>query len=340
LKSGENTIVANKNGGIIWIRYSNGNETGSKAKLTFVSGHKTVPVFIKNTTTGDSWRNQFDLADTAVHDILLIGQRVNIVLPRSYAVLRTQDNSSVLAACDNIWDSEDSISGLDGSQSIHKQLGTPHLMVNRNYAGGAAWDYATSYSYESSFGSSYANNVWYQRHESGHQHQQSWDWDQEIMADFYAISTGMDWGLTRQAMTRDGGWVHVWERVKEHFSLPDDSRDYSKIWDSTLPNFISSGHRFKGSAMLIQLKLAFGAAFYHELHKQTRSEKPSLPDKVSKYRYFMLKACKISGKDLTYFFQKWGFKGATVYDEIAKLDLPKPSVEPSTLTDDPTFKFD
>ncbi|WP_029274371.1 M60 family metallopeptidase [Pedobacter borealis] len=336
LKSGENKIVANKNGGIIWVRYSSSPMSSSKAKLTFVSGHKTVPVFVKNTTTLAQWQKLFEQADTAVHDVLLIGQRTNIVLPRTYAILKTQDNNSILDACDKTWDTEDDISGLDGSAPLHKKLAIPHLMVNRVYAGGAAWDYVTTYSYTSSFAESYAQNAWYQRHESGHQHQTAWDWDQEIMADFYAISTGMDWGLPKNLIARDGGWLQVWQRVKEYFNLPNTSRDYSNIWDG---KNISTGERFRGSAMLIQLKLAFGAGFYQELHKQTRAEKPKLPDNASKYRYFMLKACNISGKDLTTFFRKWGFKDEVAYTEITKLNLSQPDIEPSSLTDDPVFTF-
>ncbi|WP_343701944.1 M60 family metallopeptidase [Chitinophaga sp.] len=334
LKPGLNEIVANKNGGILWVRYHDDLEPVSKAKLTFISGHKAVPTFVKNTTTADQWLRQFEQADTAVHDVLLIGQRVCIVLPTSFTALKTQDNNSILNACDNIWDTEDKLSGLDGSQPVHKPLGTPHLMVNRNYAGGAAWPYATTYSYLSSFAAAYANDAWYQRHEAGHHHQQAWHWHAEILADFYATATGMDWKLPGKKITRDGGWLNVWKAVNEYFNLPDADRDYSKIWDG---NRIASGHRFRGSAMLIQLKLAFGDTFYHELHKRTRSERPSLPTAASKYRYFMLKACNISGKDLTGFFRKWGFKDEAVYTEIARLNLPQPDVDPSTMTDDPTF---
>ncbi|HVI46144.1 MAG TPA: M60 family metallopeptidase [Chitinophaga sp.] len=336
LQSGENVIVANKNGGIIWIRYSS-LMPSNKTRLTFISGHKAVPVFIKNTTTLSQWQNLFEQADTAVHDVLLIGQRVNIVLPRTYTALKNQNNNSVLNACDKVWDTMDELSGLDGTLPLHKRLGTSHLLVNRVYAGGAAWPYVTTYSYQASFSESYANDAWYQRHEAGHHHQQRWDWHAEIMADFYAVSVGMNWGLSRKTIARDGGWVQVWKRVKEYFDLPDSSRNYAKIWDPSIPNFISSGARFRASAMLIQLKLAFGDTFYHELHKQTRLEKPSLQGAASKYRYFMLKACSISGKNLTRFFFKWGFKDEEAYQQIAALNLPLPDVDPSTLTDDPTF---
>ena len=46
----------------------------------------------------------------------------------------------------------------------------------------------------------------------------------------------------------------------------------------------------------------------------------------------MLKACEISGHDLTQFFKDWGMVGVeSVYSEINALHLPLPSVNPSTL---------
>jgi hypothetical protein len=85
--------------------------------------------------------------------------------------------------------------------------------------------------------------------------------------------------------------------------------------------------------MFHQLWLAYGDSFYQQLHKQTREENPSLNDDAAKIRYFMLKACQISGRDLTAFFKKWGLQADTVYAEIAALQLRPPTTNPSTLTD-------
>jgi hypothetical protein len=80
--------------------------------------------------------------------------------------------------------------------------------------------------------------------------------------------------------------------------------------------------------------MAFGDDFYKQLHKQTRTERPNLSTTEQKMRYFMLKSCTISGKNLTVFFKRWGFSvNQSVYTEIAALNLPQPSVEPSSLTD-------
>ena len=85
--------------------------------------------------------------------------------------------------------------------------------------------------------------------------------------------------------------------------------------------------------MFHQLWLAYGDNFYQQLHKITRVEKPELNTDAEKMKYFMLKACIISGKDLTGFFKKWGLQADTVYAEIAALRLSAPTTDPSTLTD-------
>ena len=91
--------------------------------------------------------------------------------------------------------------------------------------------------------------------------------------------------------------------------------------------------------MFQQLKLAFGENFYHELHRQARREtaRPTTTD--TRMRWFMLKACSISGKNLTSFFQKWGMKLSTqtatdaVFTEIVALGLPNPATDLTLLTD-------
>lgn len=82
------------------------------------------------------------------------------------------------------------------------------------------------------------------------------------------------------------------------------------------------------------LWLACGDSFYRQLHKETRIELPTVSTDLEKMRYFMLKVCTISGKDLTNFFKKWGFLvNESVYTEIANLGLPQLSVDASTLSE-------
>ena len=85
--------------------------------------------------------------------------------------------------------------------------------------------------------------------------------------------------------------------------------------------------------MFQQLWLAYGDTFFQQLHRQAREEKPLLKDDAAKMRFFMLKACTITGHNLTGYFKKWGLQADAVYSEIAALNLPAPSTDPSTLKD-------
>jgi hypothetical protein len=84
--------------------------------------------------------------------------------------------------------------------------------------------------------------------------------------------------------------------------------------------------------MFHQLWMVYGDSFYQQLHRQTREEKPKLADDAAKMRYFMLKACTITGHNLTGYFKKWGLQAdAAVYAEIAALNLPVPTTDPSSI---------
>lgn len=328
LQNGNNTITASKRGAL-WIRYA-GNGS-SKVKITFVQGGRSIPTFVKNKTSQTTFANTINSSDTAVHDILLVGQNVMAILPKAITNFKTQNNNLVLQKFDQVWDIEDRLSGLDGSSSLHEPNKFPHSMsiMEPDFAGAVAGNFGTGYSYPSNFFETDSYESWFQRHEQGHMHQQRWDWHAEIMADFYAVSTGINLGLPANKIGRDGAWATIWTRVKAYFNKPEANRDYSTIWgDGDIQT-----NRYLGSAMMIQLKYAFGDTFYHQLHKITREERPVLSTASAKYEYFMRKACEISGYDLTVFFKKWGFKYPNAYSAIAAMNLPKPVVDPSFFTD-------
>lgn len=167
---------------------------------------------------------------------------------------------------------------------------------------------------------------WGAWHELGHmRQQQAWKWSTlgEVTVNIYtmaaerAIGGG---GATRLKGAPTTNAMHF-------LALTNPDKDFNA-------NTQMADGNFTRLFMFHQLWLAFGDPFYIKLHQQTRLEKPVLSADADKMRYFMLKACTISGKDLTYFFREWGFRvDASVYAEIAALRLPQPTVEPSTLKD-------
>jgi hypothetical protein len=68
-----------------------------------------------------------------------------------------------------------------------------------------------------------------------------------------------------------------------------------------------------------------------------RKENPQsdYTETAKRYRALSTYASRVSGRDLTDFFSRdWAFPiDATGLAEIAALQLPKPTVEPATLTD-------
>lgn len=128
-------------------------------------------------------------------------------------------------------------------------------------------------------------------------------------------------GVTPSRMNRDGKWTSV----DNYFSIAQANRNFN----GTVAN--ANDTRL---GMFYQLWLKYGDAFYITLHKQTRTENPSLANDAAKMRYFMLKACTISGNDLSDFFKKWGLPVTqSVYNEITALALPAPAVDLTTLRD-------
>lgn len=329
LVSGLNTITANNKGGLLWVRYGNDSSQSGKAKLTFESGYQKVPLFIKNKTQSPDFASQISSSSAGVKDALLIGQNVYLVLQKEQKSLGTQNNNSILEKIDAYWKLEEDLIGLDNSSELHRAMKIPQLLTIcvPAYAGGFAQSYvvATSYSVKD-------NYLKVARHEFGHLHQQSWTTQAETMGQFFTISVGVDANIPKDKYAEGyGKWSNIWLDMSDYFSKSVDERDFSKIqgYKARL-----AGAGWLGSAMLIQLKYAYGNNFYKKLYKITREERPIFKNKNEKYEYFMIKASKISGYDLTDFFKKWGFKFPNAYISIAALGLPKPSVDPSTYTDD------
>ena len=115
----------------------------------------------------------------------------------------------------------------------------------------------------------------------------------------------------------------VWSKISSHLASTDANKNFNA---RSVDVFVRLG-------MFHQLWLAYGDNFFQQLHRQAREEKLPLSNDAAKMRYFMLKACTISGKDLTGFFKKWGLQADAVYADIAALNLPVPTTDPSTLTD-------
>jgi hypothetical protein len=326
LAVGDNTIHTEE-GGIIWIVYVN-KEPHSKAKVTFIKGHHPLPVFIKNKTSQQEWQKQLTAFNTN-NEVLMIGQRVYMVYDKDlHPNVGTQDNNEILGAADFTFDVEDDFSGLDGSSPQHERLPIRHLMVQNakgtSPGGMSATDFRTVYptkvAKENVFVENGIAKSWGVWHEFGHMHEQ--------LPYFFKGLSDVTTNLYSLAAERARG------------KKPDRLRN---IWPKAL-RFLADTNPGKSFAsqdywtkllMFHQLWLAYGDDFYKQLHKLTREDRGIYETDDSKLKNFAIKACKISGHNLTTFFKKWGLRDAAgMYSAIDALRLPVPTVDPSTLTDD------
>lgn len=333
LTAGSNTIT-NAQGGLLWIRYTN-STLGSTATITFNSGFVNAPYYKIGVTTSADWQNQ--LATSAAPDVVMEGTNCYVVVEKAKAIqYQNEDQTAVLNKIKQITDLEDDLSGLDGSNALHtrsiyKYLLTQHEDANYYFF---AYDYRTAYIGTSIKAileyNSLNGNGWGVWHELGHQHQQKWTWSAITEVSVNIFSLYVQRTLTGHNRLVDSG---NWPSAFTYLGKPADTKDYNG--STTYANPLTDV--FVRLCMFEQLRLAFGDNFYREIARKTREEAPSFANTDAKMSYFMLSACKRSGKDLTAFFKKWGFNLSTtaattqIYNDIAALGYPAPTVDPSTL---------
>lgn len=332
LKAGLNTIKAEK-GGLIWVRY-NSPTPNSKAILNFKSGYVKAPTFIKGVDNTTSWKQQ--LEKSAAPEVILLGNRIIQMYSLAYAKsIQSEDLNFVLQTADNIWDWQNEFSGMDGSSPKHKlPVHNRILMVEsfKTTVGCAyAYSYGTAYSESCSkaaFTAEIAKNGWGTWHELGHEHQQ-YMWTNnlltEVTVNLYTLHIERKLGIKNGRLRVENLYIPAIEFLKD----TNPNKDFTTMTGTY-------NDHFTRLVMFQQLYLAFGEKFYPEIHKKARLEDKgeSLSD-MDKLKWFAKAACQVSGRDLSHFFQQWGFRlGTAFYQEIADLKLPKPSVEPSTLVED------
>ncbi len=334
LNSGTNTFVVGNFGGLVYIQYTVYAKPNPASlhplTITFQQGFLRTPNYELGKTTKADWKNQLSKY-AYTPDVVMQSSRTFMVFSRTNA-LAWQDNDQdmVLNTADQVLDVEDAVSGLDGSSETHRRNTNQFLMTQAE----DGWMYATNFRTAfSADAAKYAftpliagrlpdsGNAWGVWHELGHLHQQPWTWSGlgEVTVNIYSLAAKRALQATPAGLANN-----------------ESKNDTLAYLGSS-----SAGKNFNTASISVWVKLymfyqlwqAFGDPFYQQLHRQTREEKPSLSTDAEKMRYFMLKACTISGKDLTAFFKKWGLQADVVYTEIAALHLPAPTTDPSLWTE-------
>ena len=332
LKPGSNTLTVGDFGGLVYIQYTVYAHPVANHALTFTFGDGFVPAphYVLGQSTKADWKKQLSTYKSTP-DVVMESKRAFMVFSRENA-LAWQDNDQdvVLNTADQILDAEDHISGLDCSSETHRRNTNQFLMTQAE----DGWMYATNF--RTAFSANAAKfaftplitgklpnsgDAWGIWHELGHLHQQPWTWSGlgEVTVNIYSLAAKRSLGVTPAGLANDTAKNSTLAYLAQANAAKNFNTDNISVWVKLY--------------MFHQLWLAYGDSFYQQLHKITRKEKPTLDTDAKKMRYFMLKACVISGKDLTVFFKKWGLQADAVYADIAALNLSSPTTDPSTLTD-------
>jgi len=336
LTTGLQTITGDALGGLLFIRYpANDNSAISgRIRIEFRQGHQPVPHFILGKTSNAQWQSMLDNWTTAP-DVLLENGTNIIVSSRAKALAyRSEDQQELMQLLEQVSDAEYAISGIDNSSPQHARNTHKIIMTETDMADtymAATW-YRTWYHTDVMNTILTVNGIrndgWGPWHELGHMHQQgAWTWEGlgEVTVNIYSLAAERKMGIPTSRLTRDG----VWNAAMDYLAVPYAEKSFNA----------ETTDLFVRLAMFQQLWLGFGDSFYQRLHKETREDQVSLSTTEQKMRYFMLKACTISGKNLTEFFRKWGLKvNESVYLEIAALGLPAPTEDLTTKTDDPDWE--
>ncbi|MFJ4460739.1 M60 family metallopeptidase [Streptomyces sp. NPDC088928] len=340
LRPGRNT-VADAHGGPVHLSFAG---QGERAEVTFGSGTPCMAVFELGRTSEAAFRKQLDeRAD--VPWVELITDRAILTLTREGALLyRDEDHAALMGLFDTVIDSHARISGLDGRGRINRpKAGRYHfneVSVVPSGVGAYAWHgyngFPRAYMDRLCTVAGLGARGWGLYHELGHLHQQgAYQADQltEVTVNIYSLAAQRTLGQPSNLLTPDP------KTGLNHFQ-------------TALPKLGAAGVTYENGfgayeklVPLRQLELAFGEDFWPRLHRLVRSEhQHDAPvddythDPVINARQYLALAsyaARTAGYDLTDFFvHRWALPiDSAGVAALAALGLPKPPVDPSTLTD-------
>ncbi|MGD6747789.1 M60 family metallopeptidase [Streptomyces sp. BH106] len=332
LKAGANTVT-DPHGGPVYFSLE-GN--GERATVAFKSGSTPMPVFTLGSTEETDFQRQLDTM-TDVPVVELHGPRSIVTLTREGALLyRDESHAELLRLLEQIIDAESAISGLDGSKPVHRPKAGGYHFTEVSVVPSGVGAYAT-HGYNG-FPRAYLDRAttvqglrtrgWGLYHELGHLHQQfayKPAGMTEVTVNIYSLAVQRALGQPSNLLTADPATgLNPFQSARAKFDT--DGLTYEKSFGA-----------YEKLVPLRQLELAFGDSFWPRLHRLVREENPQSDssDSAGRYRDLALYASRVAERDLTDFFlTTWAFPiDAQGRAELAALGLPKPSVDPATLTD-------
>ncbi|MBF1996294.1 hypothetical protein HW114_12785, partial [Serratia symbiotica] len=327
LNRGINTVSATVDG-ILYI--ANHSAPISSDIRINLQGGRPFPRFVLNKNSGGDWQRM--LADPEMNTapyVELLSNKMMITLRRDKAESFIQNGNPVgmLETWDNIVTWAEDQYGLTSTDihSPHSRIQhrfhfvdgiQPKGIVNNDRCSGYmnAWSWRMQSCGEDGMEEVVNNhmlrtNSWGPWHELGHHFQMrtyTWDGMVEVSVNLTSLYVQRELGNPSRLET-----YKVWEEVFKYFEQAQ--RDYHQQ------------DLFVKVAMLWQLDLTFGKDFYARLGKVYReipeNQQPKSSD--AKVQRFILETSRLSGYDLTPFYEKWGLPlTQDTKDKIKQLSLP------------------
>ncbi|WP_367989293.1 M60 family metallopeptidase [Vibrio sp. NTOU-M3] len=313
LKPGQNTIKVREKGVIYYAPMSPPSDRSLTLKME--SGGREMPRFILNRDTDAEWQNMLSRYNSSPYGEL-VGERMILTLPMSH-MNKISNPTEIMATWDRIVSLAEEQYGLD------EQNNPPNSGTKLQYMFQSKPDDTPGYMSASHFWlgtnergfydvTTELSNSWGPWHELGHHYQMPF----------------MTWnGLTEVTVNLTSLYV---QRELQGVSRLNDVWPRAQTFFNTTEKYNDSNDLFMKVGMFWQLDLAFGKDFYARLGRHIRSlENATFPyAHDQRQQAFILESSRVSGFDLTPFFEKWKLevtpetKQQILALNLAKLDKP------------------
>lgn len=294
LKQGDNVIQVENEGPIYIINTTNEAVT---ADIKGATGQ--MPYFSLGETSVEDFQTQMT-QNTAAKDVQLVSQKAIVTVSYEMAKKYLGNPQELMEYFDRFLLAQDKVSGITDA-------GNPVNHTDRHFQHFVEVDIKYMYASQEYMGFHgdaalqrllKTNNGWGVWHESGHQRQQNpWKWSSVSEATVNIYSMAAQKELYGKVTALD----KYYPQMYEYLAKEDSEKVFNNLNNDVMMVFFG------------QLEMIFGDKFYPRLHQYYRENAISLSSDEQKIQQFILNVSKVTGYDLTEYFEQWGF---TISDEV------------------------
>ncbi|RMG04887.1 MAG: hypothetical protein D6741_00340 [Planctomycetota bacterium] len=293
--------AANPFGGPIYIEVPN-EVPAPLARVPLrvqIAGAVPAPYFVLGKTTNKEWQDE--LRSLPAPWAELAGRKIILSVPSS--VVRDLDAPEALMEFwDRVIECQDELAGTTGERRYPERM-VPDVQISAGYMHSG---YPIMVQYHSAkvmvdlekLRTNGHGDVWGFFHELGHNHQSSW-WvfggSVEVSCNFFTLYC-IEKLCGNQNLRREATWEYCERRLKEHVANGAPFDEWRR-------------DPFLGLQTFRLLQREFGWDLYRKTFRAYRQLPPSMRPKNDdeKRDLFIVMLSRSAGRDLTTYFEKWGF---------------------------------